>query len=74
MDVFRSNRRCPVEEAVPYFPTAFVPFCTLKSNLVVSIPKDIVDKFKNKDPTWRANDNRAIIQSVLTTVAMSEKN
>ncbi|CAI5724663.1 unnamed protein product [Hyaloperonospora brassicae] len=55
----------PVEEAVPYFPTAFVSFRTLKSNPVVGIPPDIVAKLDKEDPKWRYNGKRGTIQSVL---------
>lgn len=55
----------PVEEAVPYFPTAFVSLRTLKSNPVVGIPADIVDKLEKEDPKWRYNGKRGTIQSAL---------
>ncbi|KAE9016992.1 hypothetical protein PF011_g6909 [Phytophthora fragariae] len=57
----------PVEEAVPYFPTAFVSFRTLKSNPVVGIPADVVAKLEKEDPKWRYNGKRGTIQSVLST-------
>ncbi|KAL3664036.1 Hairy/enhancer-of-split with YRPW motif protein 2 [Phytophthora oleae] len=56
----------PIEEVVPYFPTAFVSFRTMKSTLVAGIPTAIVEKLDNEDPKWRFNGKRAIIQSVLT--------
>ncbi|KAG1693525.1 hypothetical protein DVH05_023290 [Phytophthora capsici] len=56
----------PVEEAVPYFPTAFVSFRTMKSNSVVGIPADIVEKLEKEDSKWRYNGKRGTIQSVLT--------
>ncbi|KAL4110118.1 hypothetical protein PRIC1_001811 [Phytophthora ramorum] len=56
----------PVEEAVPYFPTAFVSFRTLKSNPVVGIPADIVSRLEKEDVKWRYNGKRGTIQSVLT--------
>uniref|UniRef100_H3GGB7 Sugar phosphate phosphatase n=1 Tax=Phytophthora ramorum TaxID=164328 RepID=H3GGB7_PHYRM len=55
----------PVEEAVPYFPTAFVSFRTLKSNPVVGIPADIVSRLEKEDVKWRYNGKRGTIQSVL---------
>ncbi|KAE9259025.1 hypothetical protein PR003_g34968, partial [Phytophthora rubi] len=55
----------PVEEAVPYFPTAFVSFRTLKSNPIVGIPVDVVEKLEKEDPKWRYNGKRGTIQSVL---------
>ncbi|CAH0480593.1 unnamed protein product [Peronospora belbahrii] len=55
----------PVEEAVPYFPTSFVSFRTLKSNPVVGIPPDVVAKLEKEDPKWRYNGKRGTIQSVL---------
>ncbi|KAL3664021.1 hypothetical protein V7S43_010907 [Phytophthora oleae] len=55
----------PVEEAVPYFPTAFVSFRTMKSNPVVGIPADIVAKLEKEDPKWRYNGKRGTIQGVL---------
>ncbi|KUF90513.1 Integrator complex subunit 1 [Phytophthora nicotianae] len=55
----------PVEEAVPYFPTAFVSFRTMKSNPVVGIPADIVEKLEKEDQKWRYNGKRGTIQSVL---------
>ncbi|GMF51751.1 unnamed protein product [Phytophthora fragariaefolia] len=55
----------PVEEAVPYFPVPFVSFRTLKSNPVVGIPADIVDKLEQEDLKWRYNGKRGTIQSVL---------
>jgi hypothetical protein len=62
----------PVEEAVPYFPTAFVSFRTLKSNPVVGIPADIVAKLEKEDPKWRFNGKRGTIQSVLTPDPLSD--
>ncbi|KAI9998413.1 hypothetical protein PInf_002800 [Phytophthora infestans] len=55
----------PVEEAVPYFPTAFVSFRTMKSSPVVGIPADIVKKLEKEDLKWRYNGKRGTIQSVL---------
>ncbi|KAF1782610.1 protein of unknown function DUF89 [Phytophthora cactorum] len=57
----------PVEEAVPYFPTAFVSFRTMKSNPVVGIPADMVEKLEKEDLKWRYNGKRGTIQSVLAT-------
>ncbi|KAK1934529.1 Protein-glutamate O-methyltransferase C1393.13 [Phytophthora citrophthora] len=54
-----------IEEVVPYFPTAFVSFRTMKSTLVAGIPAAIVENLDNEDPKWRFNGKRAIIQSVL---------
>ncbi|KAF1782619.1 Tr-type G domain, conserved site [Phytophthora cactorum] len=56
----------PVEEAVPYFPTAFVSFRTMKSNPVVGIPADMVEKLEKEDLKWRYNGKRGTIQSVLS--------
>lgn len=55
----------PVEQAVPFFPTPFVSFRTLKSNPIVGIPREIEQKLDNEDPKWRYNGKRGIIQSVL---------
>ncbi|KAI9922538.1 hypothetical protein PsorP6_001119 [Peronosclerospora sorghi] len=55
----------PIEEAVPYFPTAFVSFRTLKSDPVVGIPSDLVATLEKDDPKWRFNGKRGTIQSVL---------
>ncbi|KAH7463105.1 Damage-control phosphatase ARMT1 [Phytophthora ramorum] len=60
----------PVEEAVPYFPTAFVSFRTLKSNPVVGIPADIVSRLEKEDVKWRYNGKRGTIQSVLTPASV----
>ncbi|CAH0484418.1 unnamed protein product [Peronospora farinosa] len=62
----------PVEEAIPYFPTAFVSFRTLKSNPVVGIPADIVAKLEKEDLKWRYNGKRGTIQSVLTLESVAE--
>eukprot|EP00644_Phytophthora_capsici_P003272 jgi/Phyca11/541765/estExt2_Genewise1Plus.C_PHYCAscaffold_70666 len=62
----------PVEEAVPYFPTAFVSFRTMKSNPVVGIPVDIVAKLEKEDPKWRFNGKRGTIQSVLASNPVAE--
>ncbi|KAK1934543.1 Protein-glutamate O-methyltransferase [Phytophthora citrophthora] len=62
----------PVEEAVPYFPTAFVSFRTLKSNSVVGIPADIVEKLEKEDSKWRYNGKRGTIQCVLTPTPVSK--
>ncbi|GMF30829.1 unnamed protein product [Phytophthora lilii] len=56
----------PIDEVVPYLPTAFVSFRTMKSPLVAGIPADTVKKLDKEDPKWRFNGKRAIIQSVLT--------
>ncbi|KAG6587237.1 uncharacterized protein IUM83_02744 [Phytophthora cinnamomi] len=55
-----------VEEAVPFFPAPFVSLRTLKSDPVVAIPADIVDKLEKEDVQWRYNGKRGTIQSVLT--------
>ncbi|KAG2507464.1 hypothetical protein BBO99_00009096 [Phytophthora kernoviae] len=62
----------PVEEAVPYFAAAFVSFRTLKSNPVVGIPKEMVDKLEKEDSKWRYNGKRGTIQSVLTPAPLSD--
>ncbi|OWY93601.1 hypothetical protein PHMEG_00036938, partial [Phytophthora megakarya] len=62
----------PVEEAIPYFPTAFVSFRTMKSNPVVGIPADIVTKLEKEDPKWRYNGKRGTIQSVLPSTSVSK--
>ncbi|OWY98960.1 hypothetical protein PHMEG_00030133 [Phytophthora megakarya] len=62
----------PVEEAIPYFPTAFVSFRTMKSNPVVGIPVDIVTKLEKEDPKWRYNGKRSTIQSVLPSTSVSK--
>ncbi|OWY95443.1 hypothetical protein PHMEG_00034548 [Phytophthora megakarya] len=62
----------PVEEAIPYFPTAFVSFRTMKSNPVVGIPVDIVTKLEKEDPKWRYNGKRGTIQSVLPSTSISK--
>ncbi|KAI9998414.1 hypothetical protein PInf_002801 [Phytophthora infestans] len=63
----------PVEEAVPYFPTAFVSFRTMKSSPVVGIPADIVKKLEKEDLKWRYNGKRGTIQSVLApTLVLAE--
>ncbi|KAE9198811.1 hypothetical protein PF002_g22332 [Phytophthora fragariae] len=55
----------PIEEVVPYFPTAFVSLRTMKSTLVAGIPAHIVEKLEKEDSKWKFNGKRAIIQSVL---------
>ncbi|KAG6622035.1 uncharacterized protein IUM83_07458 [Phytophthora cinnamomi] len=62
----------PVEEAVPFFPAPFVSFRTLKSNPVVGIPADIVDKLEKEDVKWRYNGKRGTIQSVLTPALVTK--
>ncbi|OWY95744.1 hypothetical protein PHMEG_00034174 [Phytophthora megakarya] len=56
----------PVEEAVPYFPTAFVALRTLKSDPVVGLSAETVNQLEKEDPNWRCNGMRSMIQSVLT--------
>ncbi|KAF1784351.1 protein of unknown function DUF89 [Phytophthora cactorum] len=63
----------PVEEAVPYFPTAFVSFRTMKSNPVVGIPADTVEKLEKEDLKWRYNGKRGTIQSVLAQPRFSSR-
>ncbi|OWY96714.1 hypothetical protein PHMEG_00032950 [Phytophthora megakarya] len=63
----------PVEEAIPYFPTTFVSFRTMKSDPVVGIPADIVTKLEKEDPKWRYNGKRGTIQSVLPSTSASKK-
>jgi hypothetical protein len=55
----------PVDEVVPYFPTAFVAFRILKSIPVMGIPANIVDRLEKDDPDWRLNGKHGTIQSVL---------
>uniref|UniRef100_M4BSJ1 Sugar phosphate phosphatase n=1 Tax=Hyaloperonospora arabidopsidis (strain Emoy2) TaxID=559515 RepID=M4BSJ1_HYAAE len=62
----------PIEDAVPYFPTAFVSFRTLKSNPVVGIPVDVVAKLEKEDPKWRYNGKRGTIQGVLGSDIVAE--
>lgn len=62
----------PVEEVVPYFPTAFVAFRILKSIPVMGIPAKMVEKLEKEDPQWRLNGEHGTIQSVLTPALESE--
>ncbi|KAG1693527.1 hypothetical protein DVH05_023292 [Phytophthora capsici] len=62
----------PVEEVVPYFPTAFVAFRILKSTPVMGIPTSVVAKLEKEDPTWRLNGEHGTIQSVLVPATVSE--
>ncbi|KAG7380849.1 hypothetical protein PHYPSEUDO_006742 [Phytophthora pseudosyringae] len=58
----------PIEDVVPYFPAALVAFRTMKSNLVVGIPPEVVARWEKEDPQWPFNGSggkRALIQSVL---------
>jgi hypothetical protein len=58
----------PMEDVAPYFPTAFVAFRTMKSNLVAGIPAHVVAEWEKEDPQWPFNGSggkRALIQSVL---------
>ncbi|KAG6621941.1 uncharacterized protein IUM83_07460 [Phytophthora cinnamomi] len=57
----------PVEEVVPYFPTAFVAFRILKSIPVMGIPANVVNRLDKDDPNWRLNGEHGTIQSVLTS-------
>ncbi|KAG6621861.1 uncharacterized protein IUM83_07467 [Phytophthora cinnamomi] len=60
----------PIEDVVPYFPTAFVAFRTMKSNVVAGIPPEIAAQWEEEDPMWPFNGSggkRALIQSVLPT-------
>ncbi|KAL4138156.1 hypothetical protein PRIC2_001663 [Phytophthora ramorum] len=61
----------PVEEVVPYFPTAFVAFRILKSIPVMGIPANIVAKLEKEEPHWRLNGQHGTIQSVLKPAAHS---
>ncbi|KAE9037142.1 hypothetical protein PR002_g6723 [Phytophthora rubi] len=59
----------PIEDVVPYFPTAFVAFRTMKSNLVAGIPPEVVMQWEKEHPMWPFNGSagkHALIQSVLT--------
>ncbi|GMF26446.1 unnamed protein product [Phytophthora lilii] len=51
----------PVEEVVPYFPTAFVAFRILKSIPTMGIPASIVGKLDKEDPKWRLNGEHGTI-------------
>lgn len=55
----------PMDDVVSFFPTSFVALRTLKSDPVIGIPPDVVEKLDIEDPTWRVNGVRGIIQSVL---------
>ncbi|KAG7396903.1 hypothetical protein PHYBOEH_001593 [Phytophthora boehmeriae] len=55
----------PIQEIMPYFPTAFVAFRILKSGLVVGIPEETVTRLDRDDPNWRYNGKRGTIQGVL---------
>ncbi|KAG7376072.1 hypothetical protein PHYPSEUDO_014510 [Phytophthora pseudosyringae] len=63
----------PVEEVVPYFPTAFVAFRILKSIPVMGISANIVGKLEKEDPTWRINGEHGTIQSVLIPATVSDE-
>ncbi|ETL93348.1 hypothetical protein L917_08485 [Phytophthora nicotianae] len=62
----------PLEEVVPYFPTAFVAFRILKSTPVMGIPGNVVDNLEKEEPLWRLNGEHGTIQSVLKTSSVSK--
>jgi len=55
----------PLAEAVPYFPAPFVALRTLKSDSIVGLAHGQAEELNQKDPTWRVNGKRGVIQMVI---------
>lgn len=51
-----------IEQAGGYFPTSFLSLRTLKSELILGIPEETLEKMKNKaEPDWLINGKRGVI-------------
>ncbi|TMW66025.1 hypothetical protein Poli38472_003790 [Pythium oligandrum] len=55
----------PLTTAVPYFPTPFVSFRTLKSDPIVGVSAEQEKELDQEDPEWRFNGKRGTIMGVL---------
>ena len=52
----------PIEVASEYFPTAYLSLRTLKSELILGLSEDVLDKVKQEsDPNWLTNGKRGVI-------------
>lgn len=52
----------PIDVAGGYFPSSFLSLRTLKSELVVGLTEDILERVKQEaDPDWLTNGNRGVI-------------
>jgi uncharacterized protein with ATP-grasp and redox domains len=54
----------PAAQAIPYFPAPFVALRTLKSDPIVGLTRDQVEKLDQQDVEWRVNGQRGMIQFV----------
>jgi uncharacterized protein with ATP-grasp and redox domains len=51
-----------MEELTGYFPAAFAVFRTMKSEIVVDIPRERVESLAREDPEWMVNGKRGIVR------------
>ena len=51
-----------MEEIAAYFPAPFVAIRTMKSEIVVDIPRDVVLRLSALDPEWLTNGRRGLIR------------
>jgi uncharacterized protein with ATP-grasp and redox domains len=55
----------PISDAVPYLPMPFVALRTMKSDPVVGLHPGQAEAVAQKDPEWRVNGKRGMIQALL---------
>ncbi len=53
-----------MKDIVDYFPVTFATLRTMKSEAVVDISQDLLKTLNERDPEWRVNGERGIIQVV----------
>ncbi len=51
-----------LDELAGYFPAPFIALRTMKSELVVDVPKEAADRLSRLDPQWMINGRRGLIR------------
>jgi uncharacterized protein with ATP-grasp and redox domains len=51
-----------LDELAGYFPAPFIALRTMKSELVVDVPKEAADRLSRLDPQWMINGKRGLIR------------
>jgi hypothetical protein len=54
----------PMEGLTGYFPAPFAVLRTMKSEIVVDLGEDQVQRLDGEDPQWRVNGRRGILRLV----------
>ena len=54
----------PMESLTGYFPAPFAVLRTMKSEIVVDLSAEQVERLEREDPEWRTNGRRGIVRWV----------